>query len=620
MIVGTAGHIDHGKTSLVRALTGVDTDRLPEERQRGITIELGFAPLRCADGEVISIVDVPGHEGLIHTMVAGASGIDAAILVVAADEGVMPQTVEHLRVLTALNVRAGVVALTKCDLVDQEWLLLVVDDVRSALALSSLANASLIDVSAATGQGIDAVRAALLVLAERVPARRVDDLFRFVVDRAFTVKGTGTVVTGTVWSGTLELGARVTLLPCGSTSRVRAIHSHGARSLSASPGTRYALALADVTPSAVPRGTQIVTDRAWCPTRYICADIQLARGLYGETHGRRRDFMFYLAGTEARARISSVKSSNEHLTSDTSERVRIVLDRPVVARRGDRFVLRSHGVADTVGGGVVVDPMPANGPRGAWDAVATTPGARLRALLDAAGRSGIASDHLTVRLGVATSAVGPTILAADGVSLGSTVYSGEAVELLTNSIATRASEYQAADVLQDGIPLARLREEFGCAADLVDRAVSILCERGKYTLRDGTLFDGNGEYVLSDADAALLARLLHRLSDSGAEPPTTAELTAEFGVRSGTLLRVAERRGNVVAVESVRYYHTGVVTSQIERIRRAMQPGREYSPQELREIIGVSRKYLIPFMEYCDGAGVTERRPSGRAIRAIHWR
>src|SRR5512138_3241943 len=246
MILGTAGHIDHGKTALVHALTGVDTDRLPEEKRRGITIELGFAPLRLADGTIVGVVDVPGHEGFVRTMLAGATGVDLALLVVAADEGVMPQTREHLAILQLLGVTRGIVALTKCDLVDDEWRELVVEDLRALLADTPLAGAPIVPTSSTTGEGTAELRAAIAEAARDVPARAADDLFRMPVDRAFTIKGTGTVVTGTVWSGRLTRDATVRVLPADRSVRVRGIQTHGDQVEIAEPGHRTAIALAGI--------------------------------------------------------------------------------------------------------------------------------------------------------------------------------------------------------------------------------------------------------------------------------------------------------------------------------------------------------------------------------------
>ena len=265
MILGTAGHIDHGKTTLVRALTGVDTDRLPEEKKRGITIELGFAPLTLEGVGTVGVVDVPGHEAFVRTMVAGATGIDLALVVVAADEGVMPQTREHLAILELLGVRAGVIALTKSDLVDEEWLMLVEEEVRGVVE-RALPDAPIVRTSATTGAGIDELRATLARIAAALPARSDDDLFRLPVDRAFTIKGTGTVVTGTVWSGRLSRDETARILPGDRSARVRGIQGHGAQLDAVRSGARAAVALAGVDIDDVPRGSTIVVDRDWHPT------------------------------------------------------------------------------------------------------------------------------------------------------------------------------------------------------------------------------------------------------------------------------------------------------------------------------------------------------------------
>ena len=258
MILGTAGHIDHGKTALVRALTGVDTDRLPEEKRRGITIELGFAPLELEGVGTLGVVDVPGHEGFVRTMLAGAAGVDLALLVVAADEGVMPQTREHLAILGALGIRGGVVALTKSDLVDDEMRALAAEDVDALLKGSALAGAPVVAVSARTGEGLDALRRALTAAAAAVPARDAGDAFRMPVDRVFSVKGTGTVATGTVWSGSVRRDDALRAFPGGATLRVRGVETHGHAAEEGRAGQRVAVALAGADRDALERGAVLV--------------------------------------------------------------------------------------------------------------------------------------------------------------------------------------------------------------------------------------------------------------------------------------------------------------------------------------------------------------------------
>ncbi len=337
MILGTAGHIDHGKTTLVKALTGVDTDRLPEEKRRGITIDLGFAPLQLEGVGTVGVVDVPGHEAFVRTMVAGATGIDMALLVIAADEGIMPQTREHVAILEHLAVPRGVVALTKRDMVEEDWLDLVRADVIALLAETRLANAPVVPVSATTGDGITELRAALISVARDVPEKQVNDLFRLPIDRVFTVKGTGTVVTGTVWSGELADGATIRLLPQGREVRVRGLQNHS-RSV----------------PSIRLRADVVLTDAVGPRTR--------VRFHVGTSEVGARLHVITSAGppviTSAGPPVITSAARDPLSSAAEPQPARITLDAPVVLRAGDRFVLRRSSPLETIGGGAVTDPLP----------------------------------------------------------------------------------------------------------------------------------------------------------------------------------------------------------------------------------------------------------------------
>src|SRR5690606_6716769 len=302
LVLGTAGHIDHGKTALVRALTGVDTDRLAEEKRRGITIDLGFANLRLPDGQELAVVDVPGHEAFIRNMLAGATGIDIVLLVIAADEGVMPQTREHLAIVDLLGVRCGVVAITKVDLVEREWLDLVMEDVRAALADTPFADAPLVPVSARTGEGLDALVAAIADAARATAERDHDDLFRLPIDRVFTIRGTGTVVTGTVWSGRLRVGAAVRVLPQDLHARVRGAQVHGRDAPCVSAGQRAALALAGVERDQLGRGDVIVADEAWAATTRLTALVRVLPASPWPLRTRQR-VRFHLGTAEIMGRV-----------------------------------------------------------------------------------------------------------------------------------------------------------------------------------------------------------------------------------------------------------------------------------------------------------------------------
>ena len=608
MIIGTAGHIDHGKTTLVRALTGVDTDRLPEEKKRGITIELGFAPLELPGIGVAGVVDVPGHEAFVRTMLAGASGIDLALLVIAADEGIMPQTREHLAILSLLAVRGGVVAMTKTDLVEDEWLALVTEDVRTALAGTPLADAPIVPVSATTGAGLGALREALGAAAGRLPARDPADLFRMPVDRSFTVKGTGTVVTGTVWSGSLAADATIRVMPDGRVARVRGIQSHGAAAPVAQPGARVALSIAGVERDDVPRGSWIITDSEWMPTRLLRADVALLDD--AAPLGPRTKVRFHLGTQDVGARVVAAGGV---LAPGAIRGARILLDEPVLARAGDRFVLRLPSPAATIGGGIIADPSPAVARARPW-APNLGQAERLDAVLGEAGGQGIAPRSLAVRLGVAPREAAGIAAAHPRATVtpDGRVVATATVAAATERAASLVDEHHRRAPLEPGLPLAALRGALGAGAGILDVVLSRLATAGSIVVDGAVARRGDWKPVLRDADTSIAAAVEARLAAGGAEPPSVAELAAAVGHDPLPVLRFLERDGRVTQVEEERYYLTSALSALIDTIRTGMVGGRVYSPAELRDLTGLSRKYLIPFLEYCDRRGITARRDSGR--------
>ena len=608
MIIGTAGHIDHGKTALVRALTGVDTDRLPEEKKRGITIELGFAPLELPGIGVAGVVDVPGHEAFVRTMLAGASGIDLALLVVAADEGMMPQTREHLAILSLLAVRGGVVALTKTDLVEDEWLALVTEDVRAALAGSPLTDAAIVPVSATTAAGLDALRTALASVAERLPARDPDDLFRMPVDRSFTVKGTGTVVTGTVWSGSLAADATVRIMPNGRIARVRGIQSHGDAATSARPGARVALSIAGVERDDVPRGSWIITETEWAPTRLLRADVALLDD--AAPLGPRTKVRFHLGTQDVGARIVAAGGA---LVPGAIRGARVLLDEAVLARAGDRFVLRRPSPAATIGGGIVADPSPSVARARPWMPNLTVPD-RLDAVLVEAGGQGVSPRALAVRIGVAPSEA--TALAKSHPRAATTsdgrLVATAVIDAATERAAALVAEHHRRAPLETGLPLAALRSALAAGPGVVDLVLSRLAAERSIVIDGAVARLADWSPTLRGSHASIAGMIEARLAEAGSEPPSVAELAAAIGDDPLPVLRFLEREGKVVPVEEDRFYLATALGALVATLREQMLPGRVYSPAELREITGLSRKYLIPFLEYCDRRGITARQDSGR--------
>ena len=612
MILGTAGHIDHGKTTLVRALTGVDTDRLPEEKQRGITIELGFAPLALDGVGTIGVVDVPGHEAFVRTMLAGATGIDLAMLVIAADEGVMPQTREHLAILTLLGVRSGLVALTKCDLVEDEWRALVVEDVRDLLSGTPLANAPIVETSSVTGAGVEHLRAAIAEAARALPLRDAADVFRMPIDRAFTIRGTGTVVTGTIWSGRLPRDGTVRVLPADHVVRVRGLQTHGRQVDVADPGHRTAVALAGVELTDVGRGSTLVAGDGWRTSDVLRAEIALLADAPQPLRARTA-VRFHLGTSEVGARVVAAGGA---LAPGERRGARIVLDEAIALRAGDRFIVRIASPPATIGGGVVVDPF---APRRArpWHDGAESAARRLAFCLEEAGETGLDPTTLPIRLG-ATPAEVTRLLTERGnavVRVGQRVYGADVLATVEERLVGMVADHHAAQPLEPGASLQAVRSRLTDNADLADYVVGRAATKGLVESSAGTIRRAGWAPRLTPEQQQLTARIHQALLDAGDEPPGVSELSVSFGAATADLLRVLEREKRVVAVELERYYATERVASLVERLAAGMRPGQAYAPAELRELLGFSRKYLIPFLEYCDRRGLTERAASGRVWR-----
>lgn len=612
MILGTAGHVDHGKTALVKALTGVDTDRLAEEKRRGITIDLGFAPLALANGIVVGIVDVPGHEAFVRNMLAGATGIDLALLVVAADEGVMPQTREHLAILTLLGIRGGIIALTKSDLVDAEWLDLVTADVRAAVADTALAHAPIVVTSVTTGGGIDMLRAAIARAAHDLPGRDANDLFRLPIDRAFTVRGTGTVVTGTVWTGRLASDATVRLLPGGKIARVRGIESHGRRIDAALPGTRAAIALTGIEISDVGRGTVLVTDAGWAETRTLLAHVAL---LPSAPHplGARTRVRFHLGTHEVGARVVSAGGA---LAPGSRKQVRIALDEPVAARAGDRFVLRSASPVVTIGGGAIDDPQPPHRRARPWVLPAASAAERLERILAASGTRGVLVSTLAVRLGASPSDVAGIIAQSDAPRrrVGDRLYGLGAIDEIRRRLGALVTDAHAATPLEPGVSLQSVRARLAVDPSVADSVLHDAVGAQELELCGGLVLRHGWTPRLSEAQVGCRSAILAALRAAGREPPSVSEMQQLFGPDTSALLRNLERSADVVQVEPDRYYAREVVDEMVSDLRKGMTPGAEYGPADIKEILESSRKYLIPFLEFCDRQGVTERHPRGRVL------
>lgn len=603
LVIGTAGHIDHGKTALVLALTGVDTDRWQEEKRRGITIDIGFARLELGDGVDASVVDVPGHEAFVKNMLAGATGIDLAMLVVAADEGVMPQTVEHLAILDLLGVTRGVPVLTKTDLVDADWLGLVREELREQLRASRVAWSEAIGVSAKEGTGLDALRATLLATASEVERHSAKDLFRLPIDRVFSLPGAGTVVTGTTWTGSVGRGDAVRILPAGATARIRSIQVHGEPAERATPGRRTALALLDVSRDDIARGETVVTDRAWRPTSRLACQLEILPGAPRPL--RRRERVRVHLGTAAI--MGRMLGGRDLRPGERSEAAVLELEHPVVARAGDRFVLRAASPVTTIGGGVIRDPYPGDGP----------PARDLETLVRQGGTAGLSVDDLPLRLPMTAAIVQTTLDALPGGlrRLGGRLVADDVITALQQTLRASVVAHHDAAPWEAGISLQALRAGAGAPDEVVDVALQAAVAAGELVVDASIVRAPSWDVTAQPENAALIAQIQKVIEEPGIALTAVQDLEATFGARkTRALLAVMTRAGQVAVVGRDHYISPAaldrfgtMLTEVVGRLGRA-------KPSELREALGLTRKHLIPLLEWADRSGLTRREGDARVL------
>ena len=609
-VVGTAGHIDHGKTALVKALTGVDTDRWEEEKRRGITIDLGFAPLPLPGGLKASVVDVPGHEGFVKNMLAGATGIDVALLVIAADEGIMPQTEEHLAIVELLAIRRGIPVLTKRDLVDDDWLALVRAEVTHRLERSRVQWCAPIAVSALKSEGLEDLKQKLVEAAEGLEERRMDDLFRLPIDRVFALPGAGTVVTGSTWSGKVSAGDTVRLLPLNRDVRVRSIQVHSQDAGQAGPGRRTALALVGVDKEELERGHVAVTGSGWAATNTLDVSLELLPTVKKPLAVRTR-IRVHLGTAEVLARVAQVRS----IAPGETGRARLLLERPLVARGGDRFVVRSFSPVTTIGGGTVLDPFPPKRPR------VSERGFTLAQFVEEAGLRAVEVSGLPVRLGISPSDVARTIEAAGKgiLTVGETLVSRRAIVEAIDRLAAVVAAHHEEHPLDPGLPLGALRAAVNAPSPVVDLLVEHGVRKQVWELTEGgaAVRKPGWRAALKARAGEASGRLAQRLADARWQIPTVAELEKEFSDPTvPALLAHLAREGSVERVDQERYAQK----QALEEFRRAVETTlRELgaaTPAQFRDRLGLTRKYLIPLLEWADRRGITSRKGDTRVLRA----
>ncbi|HSJ30843.1 MAG TPA: selenocysteine-specific translation elongation factor [Longimicrobiales bacterium] len=622
LVLGTAGHIDHGKTALVHALTGTDTDRLPDEKRRGITIDLGFASLSLPDGRRLSVVDVPGHEAFIRNMLAGATGIDLVMLVVAADEGPMPQTHEHLAILELLGIERGVVALTKVDLVEPDWLELVRDELRQTLAATSLGGAPIIDVSARTGHGLDSLTAALGRAADHAPERPDDDLFRMPIDRVFTVRGTGTVVTGTVWSGTLRRDAQVRVLPAGFEARVRGLQQHGADCEQIGPGARAAVALAGSERAVLARGDTLLTGDVWQAAGTLTTTFRVLDDAAAPVRPRER-VRVHVGTAEVMGRVAML---DDDLRPGQSTIVQLRLERPLVARAGDHVVVRSWSPVHTIAGGIVLEPAAPKRKRlsaevrGALMQLADGQGSTpdlVTAAVTIAGPGGIDVGMLPLATGLAPAAVTTAVHMCPSVLLtGSRVVSAGLLHSTAASILREVTEFHRASPMLDGMEREAVRSRLD-APQLFDAAVVSLLAEGRLTANGNALaMPGHAAAPAGEALSAM-KRLAGFYETAGLEAPDIGDLPADLAGRADlpVLIRFLERGGTLLRLSATRLISARAVSESVNEVRAQLPVGQPLGIADFKQVLQLTRRNLIPLLEHYDRSGVTMRAGESRTLR-----
>ncbi|MDR1776346.1 MAG: selenocysteine-specific translation elongation factor [Desulfovibrio sp.] len=639
MILGTAGHIDHGKTALVRALTGIDCDRLDEEKRRGITIELGFAFTPLPNGEALGIVDVPGHERFVKAMVSGAGGMDMVMLVIAADEGIMPQTREHMEICALLGISAGFVALTKCDLVDADWLGLVLDDIADFTRGTFLDGAPVFQVSAATGQGIEDVRRYVCEQALLLPARQRGDVFRLPIDRVFTLKGHGTVVTGTVVSGSLRSGEEVMLMPAQNLSRARSLQCHGKLVENVTSGHRCAINVQGLEVNDIERGYVLTRPHDLIPSRrWIVRLACLESSPRPLRH--RAEIHFHHGTRECLARM--IFFGRDKLAPGESALAEVRFREDMVGVFNDHCVLRGGAPLRTLAGGVLIDPMPPQ-LRGKPEekrkrlvlleslsqlqAKAATASDLLETALALRENEGAGETELKLLTGLDAADISTALrhLCAQGKALcfdeeKKRWISAPVFERLLTLCLERTAALHARDPLTNAFARGALTA--GWADALPDKLAAAVLG---HALRRGRLVsEGNGlrlaehKVRLAANTSAIRQKILDACRQGGASPPNMPGMLAELEISEKEALPVLKLLCEEKALVKVReglYYDAEVLASILEKVAQWFQKHESLDIANLKEIIGLSRRYLIALMEYMDKERITVRVGDARKQR-----
>ncbi|MFH1311865.1 MAG: selenocysteine-specific translation elongation factor [Candidatus Eisenbacteria bacterium] len=626
VILGTAGHIDHGKTALIKALTGIDTDRLREEKARGISIDLGFAHIDLPGDLKVGIVDVPGHEKFIKNMLAGVGGIDLVLFVVACDEGIMPQTREHFDIISLLGVSTAIFALTKSDLVDAEMIDMVREEVEDLIKETRFEGAALVATSTRTGDGVKAVREAIEEAVAGIEERKIGAAVRLPVDRVFTMTGRGTVVTGTLWAGTVSKEDRLEILPGPKPVRVRSVEVHGSHVDSAYAGQRTALGVHGVNKHEIERGDCVVSPGDFTSTRVLDAEVRiLATSPRVLKHKAR--IRFHLGASEVMGRIFLI--GREALRPGEKCFAQVRLEDPLVAGFGDLFVLRTYSPMRTIGGGTVLDPSPLRRrkrDKGISDWLTLLATADMKQIVEGhikASGLGTRLDMLRLRLNRGSSEIETAIHdLKDSAKIfepspGLYIHADVLAEL-EGRIEETLESYQAKQRLIWGMPKEELREKLGSVEmAFLNWVLGRLEDRNRVFSKKGRVRAGSGDVKLSQDEVRARSVVVGQLKARLFQPPSERDLETGSGVPAETVRKVITlliNDGEITRLEPGLVVHSTAIEEARSRIEEYLREHGEATVSDLKGVLGTSRKYAVPLLERLDRLGITRRQGANRTL------
>jgi selenocysteine-specific elongation factor len=629
-IIGTAGHVDHGKTMLVKALTGKDTDRLKEEKERGISIELGFAPFRLPSGILAGIVDVPGHERFIKNMLAGVGGMDLVLLVVAADEGIMPQTTEHLDIIRMLQVPRGAVVITKADLVEPDWLEMVREEVREAVCGSVFAGAPMIAVSAVTGEGIPQLAAFIDEVARQLTDRKFTGKPRMAIDRVFSITGFGTVVTGTLLGGPLNTGDTVEILPQGLEARIRNIQVHGSKVGRAEPGQRTAVNLAGVELVEIDRGSILAAPGTLKPSHRLDVRLELLAGTPKPLANRSR-VRVHIGTAEILARV--ILLDRDELAPGESAFARLECEEPMVAARGDRFVVRSYSPMTTIGGGTVIDPLPAKHKRFREDVIAAlttmeqgTSDEIIGQYLHDAGNL-VSIDDIVKNTGYDAAEVTAALQELEERSEvkkvpveGKNYFSSGAIyRSWLKSIQSFLSAFHEKFPLRPGWPKEEMRSRIftGMPAKVFQQLLKALETDGEIKVMGDSIALFHFTPTLTGELGEIIEKIDQEYLAGSFQPPDWQETARRHNLEaamSNEVLNFLVANNRLVKLEENVFLHSEVLTRGKELISGFLRDKGEITLAEARDLLDTSRKFALPLLSFLDRERITRRIEDKRVL------